>query len=70
MKFERNKIYTHKNMLDMLVFVIYDYMPFESYTKLRIKWFNRRGLDVNQEETIKITNEEAINWYEWKGKAV
>lgn len=70
MTFHRGRCYTHKNMLDMVIYVTHIVFKGNNYTKLRIRWFNRRGLDINQEEVVKIKVSEYENWYEWKGKAV
>lgn len=67
MKFEKGKVYTHKNMLDMVVYVQHAFPANKDYLLLKIKWFNRRGMDINQEETVKIYKNEFFNWYEWKG---
>lgn len=55
-------------MLDMVIKVMYVYLPYEAHVNLRIKWFNRRGMDIHTEETVKIKNEEFGNWYEWEMK--
>lgn len=70
MKFYRGRTYTHKNMLDMVIYVYCVTPVNEEYTNLKVKWFNRRGLDINQEETVKIKNSDFNNWYEWKGQKI
>lgn len=65
MNFKVNKFYTHKRMLDMVIYVRYIFLPEDGHTKLRIKWFNNGGMDVNIEETVKILKSEFHNWKGW-----
>jgi hypothetical protein len=70
MKFEKGKVYTHKNMLDMVIFVQDTYHDFDKNAiYLKIRWYNRRGMDINTEEIIRIVKSELGNWYEWEGAA-
>lgn len=68
MKFEQGKVYTHKNMLDTIVYVLQVLPVNNDYTKLKVKWFNRRGMDLNIEEVIEINKSEFSRWYEWDGQ--
>lgn len=67
MTFEKGKFYTHKNMLDMIIYVQHVVSSEDDPLKLRIAWFNNRGMNINQEETVNIYHKELPNWYEWKG---
>lgn len=64
--FERGKVYTHKNMLDCVMRVLY-VLPFENHVELKVNWFNNRGMDLNVKETVKVKKSDFSNWYEWKG---
>jgi hypothetical protein len=55
-------------MLDMIIYVRYVFMPEEDHVKLRVAWFNKKGMDINAEETVKISKSEFSNWYEWEKK--
>lgn len=68
MKFEQGKVYTHQNMLDLVIFVQQIFPVNENYLKLKVRWFNRRGMDIKLEETIKINKSEFPRWYEWDGQ--
>ena len=65
MRFKQGGIYTHQNMLDMVVFVQQVFPVNEDYVKLKVKWFNRRGMDIHVEETITIQKKDLKFWYEW-----
>lgn len=55
-------------MLDMVVYVKGINQSNETCTILDIRWFNRKGLDINIEDTVEISNQDFDKWYEWKGQ--
>jgi hypothetical protein len=65
MKFKARHFYTHKRMLDMVVQVIYIFQS-DHKDVLKVRWFNKRGLNIGLEETIEINEKELHNWHEWE----
>lgn len=50
-------------MLDTAIHVLDILENKSKHIKLKIKWFNRRGMDLNILETIKINKSDFYNWY-------
>ncbi len=70
MKFKKGHVYTHQNILDVVIFV-QDVLDInEEFVELKIRWFNRRGMDLHAEEVIKVNGKEYPRWYEWEGEVV
>ena len=54
----------------MVIFVQDTYHDFDKDAiYLKIRQYNRRGMDINTEEIIRIVKSELGNWYEWEGAA-
>lgn len=68
--FQKYKSYIHKNMLDCVIVVQNSFRLPDGRYKLKIHWFNRRGLDLGIRENVVINREQIPNWYEWKGREV
>lgn len=68
MKFEQGKVYTHQNMLDVVMLVHQTWSVHKDYVRLRVNWFNRRGMDLNAQEVIKVNKSEFKRWYQWDGQ--
>lgn len=64
MRFERFKLYSHNRMLDAAIFVQEAMHCTLGRTKLKVLWFNKRGLNLGVSETVLITPAEMGNWYE------
>ena len=62
--FKKFKTYTHKAMLDVVVLVLTSYRLEDGRYRLKVRWFNRRGIDLGIQETITITKPQVKNWYE------
>jgi len=65
MEFKKYGVYTHENMLDMVIYVQQILWVNDKYAKLKVKWFNRRSMDINLEEQVKILKSEFCRWHEW-----
>ena len=66
MKFEKGKLYTHRNMLDCIIHVLGPvYQDSEGYV-LKVSWWVRAGYSLNMQETISIKRSDLQHWYEWK----
>lgn len=68
MKFEKGKVYSHKNMLDLNIYVLYVFHTNNDSVKLIVQWYNRRGMYLGVQETIKINDSELPRWYEWNAQ--
>jgi len=65
--FKVGHIYTHKNMLDVCMFVI----KVESTrvgVNLGVRWFKRNGLDLNAKDDVYINEWDVKDWYEYAGE--
>jgi hypothetical protein len=63
MKFEQGKLYSHKRMLDVNVYVSHVSYESPELIKLKVWWFLRSGLNLNISESINIRKHEFKNWY-------
>ena len=63
------RTYTHKNMLDCVILVLKSFRVQDGRYKLRVRWMNRRGMDLGIIENVTITRDQIENWCEWKGAA-
>ena len=62
--FQRYKSYTHKNMLDAAILVLGVFRTRTGNYKLKIGWFNKRGMDLGFTERVTITKEQLPKWGE------
>jgi hypothetical protein len=69
MKFEEGKSYTHKRMLDCVIYVRHVAFESDEVIKLKVSWFNNRGMSLRISESINIREHEFNNWYEFKGES-
>lgn len=58
--------YTHVNAMDVVIFVLSVHYVGPNYTRLKVRWFNKRGLNLNVIQNVKITKEQYPNWSEIK----
>lgn len=56
--------YTHNRMLDCAIYVMISYRLPDGRYKLKVRWFNRRGMDLGIDEKVIITRDEVKNWYQ------
>lgn len=61
--FKFQHVYTHNRMLDAAILVIKNYRLLDGRYKLKIRWMNRRGMDLGIIENVTIKKEEVKNWY-------
>lgn len=66
MRFKSCFFYTHKKMLDAAILIQKTQYVGVNYSKVRVTWFNRRGMCLGITETIKIKKSEYNNWYEFE----
>jgi hypothetical protein len=57
-------------MLDCAILVHKTQYVGPNYSKIRITWFNKRGMCLGITETIKINKSEYKNWHEFEGDNV
>ncbi len=62
--FQKYRTYTHKNMLDAAFMVLSSFRTPKGDYKLKIRWFNRRGMDLGLNETVKVVQAQVGNWAE------
>lgn len=63
--FRQFTLYTHKNMLDCAILVLKSYrVAHDGRYKLKIQWFNKRGMNLGFTERVTITRDQLKNWYE------
>lgn len=62
--FKPYHVYTHKRMLDAAVFVLESVRLPSGGHSLKIRWVNRRGLDLGLVEQIVVNRDQVGNWYE------
>jgi len=55
--------YTHNRMLDCAIYVLKSYRLPDGRYKLKIRWMNRRGMDLGIVENVTIVKSEVKNWY-------
>lgn len=54
--------YTHRKMLDMTIYVLKSFRLIDGRYKLKVRWGNKRGMDIGITENIEIKREEVKNW--------
>lgn len=62
--FKKGCAYSHSRMLDAAILVLGSQRNTDGSYKLKIRWVNRRGLDLGLNEDVTIVKEEVKNWYE------
>lgn len=67
MKFEKFELYTHIYMRDVAVLVL-KCEELDDKFKLLVKWFTRKGLNMNATETISVLKEDHGKWFKWEMK--
>jgi hypothetical protein len=63
-KFLKGHLYTHTSMLDAAILVVKVQYRGSAYTKLRIEWWNQRGMSLGLGEVITIKREDLRHWRE------
>lgn len=62
--FKLNKTYTHKKMLDCAILILKTFKLQTADYTIKIKWINKRGMDLGLVENVRITKDQVKNWYE------
>ena len=65
--FRKFRTYSHIRMLDCAIHILSSYRVKDGRYKLKIMWFNKRGMDLGFRETVTVSPKEVKNWYEMKG---
>lgn len=63
MTFQKNKLYTHKKMLDSIIQIV-NTKEVKDGIKAHVIWFTKSELFMG-EDIVLIKKSEFENWYEW-----
>ncbi len=62
--FRPGTTFTHRHMLDAAILVLKCFRDHKGRCHLRVRWVNRRGMDLGITERITIVKEQLSNWRE------